>query len=134
MSLPIKIRLRLSEDAAGASTSKKSCRRPQSRRTEHEKFMENPKRRSTRHKKFLSHQRKFPRPKHGEIERKKIQQDMQKSNMRNSFTADCRLNMSLAKKKPEKEREETEMWADRKKRYNVGCNKRMKKVNDRKRS
>ena len=33
---PHKIRLRLSEDAAGASTSKKSCRRPQSRRTEQE--------------------------------------------------------------------------------------------------
>ena len=26
------------------------------------------------------------------------------------------------------------MWADRKKRYNAGCNKRMKKLNDRKRA
>ena len=95
---PHKIRLRLSEDAAGASTSKKSCRRPQSRRTEQEKFMENPKRRNTRHKKVLSqqrnqvpsHQRKCPRSKHGEIERKKkVQEDTQKSMMRKSFTADC---------------------------------------------
>ena len=37
---PHKIKLRLSEDSAGASTSKKSCRRPQSRRIEQEKVKE----------------------------------------------------------------------------------------------
>ena len=44
-----------------------------------------------------------------------------------------RLSMSLAKNNlkkrnlTERERGEAEMWADQKKRYNVGCNKRMKK-------
>ena len=94
---PHKIRLHLSEDAADASTSKKSFRRPQSRRIEQKKFkriqsgeVHDTKSPVPTEKPSYVPLKKIPRPKHGEIDRKKkIQQDMQKLTMRKSFTAYC---------------------------------------------
>ncbi|KAM9385428.1 zinc finger MYM-type protein 4-like isoform 2-T2 [Pholidichthys leucotaenia] len=141
MPLPIKIRLRMSQDAAGAATKKKNNRQPCTRRIDKESFNENPRRRSARGKSPMPNKQKgsSASENRSSSKSKNDQANYDKKQKDKLYSRLYRLNMSLAESTLRKrnltkdERKEAELWLQRKQNYNAGCNRRMKKMNDKKR-